>query len=194
MIIPPGEIVIRGDGLVLREWDESDVGTMVTLFDEESIDIWTPLEAPFDVAAAVRYLDRARRIRDKGIGIQLAITANGIDPLGEVLLFDGGAPQVAELAYAVGLAHRGHRLASRAVQLTMDFAAGSSGISAYVLKISLANVASQRVAADAGFTITGEPLEVRERKGRRLEMAVWRRDAASCARDYSELRVTWTRA
>jgi len=174
VIIPAGEVVISADGLVLREWTQADIDSMVTLFDEESIDVWTPLESPFDADAAKRYLDRAHRLRTQGYGIQLAITTGGIAPLGEVLLFDGGAQGVAELAYAVGLAHRGQRLAARAVRLMMEYAAAACGVSGYVLKISPANLASQGVAKAAGFTLTDEPVEVRERKGRRLEMAVWR--------------------
>jgi hypothetical protein len=49
--LPAGEVVIRADGIVLREWTAADVPAMVTLFDEESIDLWTPLESPFDLAS-----------------------------------------------------------------------------------------------------------------------------------------------
>lgn len=63
MILPAGDVVISGDGIVLREWTEADVEAMVTLFDEESIDLWTPLESPFDPGAAQRYLERAYRLR-----------------------------------------------------------------------------------------------------------------------------------
>jgi RimJ/RimL family protein N-acetyltransferase len=166
-------VVLIGDGLVLREWTGTDLDAMVTLFDEESIDVWTPLAAPFDQDAAQRYLDGARRGRDAGACLQLAITTDGRTPLGEVLLFDGAEPRSAELAYAVGVAHRGQRLASRAMRLVMAFARGSCGISAFELKISIANGASQAAARAAGFEPVGGPVEIRERKGRRLELALW---------------------
>jgi RimJ/RimL family protein N-acetyltransferase len=172
--LPDGDVVIRADGIVLREWTAADVEAMVTLFDEESIDVWTPLESPFDAPAAQRYLERAFRVRAQGHGIQLAITTDGRAPLGEVLLFDGDAPEVAELAYAVGIAHRGHGLAARAVRMMMEFAADQCGISSYLLTISPANLGSQAVARAAGFRQTDEPVKIRERKGRRLEMATWR--------------------
>lgn len=175
VLLIPDQVVIAGNGLILREWTPADIGVMVELFDEESIDVWTPLESPFDGDAASRYLDRAHRMRDKGLGIQLAITTDGVAPLGEVLLFEAGEPATAELAYAVGLAYRGQALASRAVKLVLDFAASSCGMTAYVLKISPANPASQRVAQAAGFHLIDAPLEPRHRKNRRLEMAVWRR-------------------
>jgi RimJ/RimL family protein N-acetyltransferase len=173
--LPAPEVVIRADGIVLREWTAADIETMVTLFDEESIDVWTPLESPFDTAAAQRYLDRASRLRAQGHGIQLAITTDGGAPLGEVLLFDGDAPDTAELAYAVGVAHRGRGLAARAVAMMLEFAAGQCDISSYLLTISPANPASEAVARAAGFRRTSEPIKIRERKGRRLEMAIWRR-------------------
>jgi RimJ/RimL family protein N-acetyltransferase len=172
--LPAGDVVVCADGIVLREWTAADVGAMVTLFDEESIDVWTPLESPFDAAAAQRYLERAYRLRAAGRGIQLAITTDSPEPLGEVLLFDGDSPDTAELAYAVGVAHRGLGLAARAVRIMMEFAAEQCGVSSFLLTISPANLASQAVARAAGFHQTGEPVKVRERKGRRLEMTTWR--------------------
>ncbi len=174
MKLPAGDVVIRAGGIVLREWIAADLEAMVTLFDEESIDVWAPLESPFDAAAAQRYLERAYRVRAQGHGIQLAITTDGRAPLGEVLLFDGDAPDTAELAYAVGIAYRGQGLAAPAVRMMMEFAAEQCDVSSYLLTISPANLASQAVARAAGFRQTGEPVKIRERKGRRLEMVTWR--------------------
>ena len=172
--LPAGDVVIGANGIVLREWMVADIQAMVTLFDEDSIDVWTPLESPFDAAAAQRYLERAYRLRAQGHGIQLAITTDGRAPLGEVLLFDGDSPDTGELAYAVGIAHRGQGLAARAVRMVMTFAADHCGLSRYLLTISPANLASQAVARAAGFRQSDEPITIRERKGRRLQMATWR--------------------
>ena len=175
MILPDGPVAISGDGIVLREWTLDDIPAMSELFDEQSIDDWTPLESPFDGDAARRYLDRGFANQAKSLGIQLAITTDGAAPLGEVLLFDTGTPGTAELAYAVGLKFRGSRLGARAVRLLVGFAEQACGITAFQLRISTDNLASQSVARDAGFTLTEEPLVLRERKGRRLQMATWRR-------------------
>jgi RimJ/RimL family protein N-acetyltransferase len=174
MKLPDGEIVISGDGLILREWTAADVAALSRLFDEQSIDDWTPLESPFDEPAAQRYLDRALRLQGKGQGVQLAITTDGVTPLGEILLFEGSEPDEAELAYAVGLQFRGRKLASRAMRLMLDFARQECGMTSFRLTISPANGASVHAAREAGFRLTEEPLSVRERKGRRLEMATWR--------------------
>jgi RimJ/RimL family protein N-acetyltransferase len=45
----------------------------------------------------------------------------------------------------------------------------------FVVKVSPANPASQNVARAAGFVLTDEPSELRERKNRRIDLAVWRR-------------------
>jgi RimJ/RimL family protein N-acetyltransferase len=170
----PGVVRIEGDGLILREWSMDDLSAMMELFDEESIDRWTPLASPFDRSAAEQYVIRAERVRIAEHGVQLAITTDGRMPLGEILLFDSGRPDEGELAYAVGVAHRGAHLGGRAARLLMAHARSHLGITSFSARISEANPASERVAIDAGLTRTDEPLEIRERKGYRIELAGWR--------------------
>ncbi|MFC6020694.1 GNAT family N-acetyltransferase, partial [Plantactinospora solaniradicis] len=62
----PNRIRIDGHGLVLREWTDDDLPTMVELFDEPEVDRWTPLRTPFNLEAARSYLDRARQLRAAG--------------------------------------------------------------------------------------------------------------------------------
>jgi RimJ/RimL family protein N-acetyltransferase len=167
-------VILRGHGIVLREWTDDDLDRMSELFDEPSIEQATPLETPFDRAAAARYLARARESRAEGRAIQLAITTDGGAALGEVLLF-GIADGCGELGYAVGVAHRGQGLGARAVRLLVDHAAEQLGLHRFLLKIAPGNAASARVAAAAGFSLTDEPLEIREAKGRAVELATWER-------------------
>ncbi len=76
---------------------------MAGLFDDPEVDHWTPPVSPFDLPAAESYLARARRARATGAGVQLAITLDGQEPLGEILLYRAGERrQDAELAYAIG--------------------------------------------------------------------------------------------
>jgi RimJ/RimL family protein N-acetyltransferase len=167
---------LHGEGFVLREWVGSDLAAMSDLFDEPSIDEWTPLTSPFDLAAAQRYLDRAHVSSASGAGLQLAITLDGGAPLGEVLLFRT-APGIGEMAYAVGVRHRGQRLAARAAAVLIVHASAEMGIEEFHLNVSPRNPASQRVAEACGFSLAGEPSFVRERKGRRVELVLWRRRA-----------------
>jgi RimJ/RimL family protein N-acetyltransferase len=167
-------LTLHGEGLVLREWTHADLAVMSDLFDEPSIDAWTPLASPFDLDAARSYLDRAHASRDSGEALQLAITLDGTTPLGEVLLF-GSSPGVGELAYAVGVQHRGRRLAARAVVVAMAHGRAELGMREFHLNVSPQNPASQKVAEACGFVLAGEPSFVRERKGRRVELVLWRR-------------------
>ena len=173
---PSSSVRLVGSGLVLREWSEADLSAMVTLFDEPSIDVWTPLESPFDADAASRYLARARELRASGRGIQLAVTTDGLHALGEVLLFERGVGE-ASLAYAIGVEHRGKRLASRALRLLIEHATADRELTTLLLRIAPENVASQCVADACGFELTDEPIIVRERKGCSVRLATWRRTA-----------------
>ena len=167
---------LHGEGLVLREWTDADLVAMSELFDEPSIDVWTPLRSPFDLAAARSYLARAHASRDRGEAMQLAITLDGATPLGEVLLF-GTAPGVGELAYAVGVQHRGQSLAARAVTVAMEYGRAGMGMREFHLNVSPQNRPSQRVAEVCGFVLAGEPSFVRERKRRRVELVLGTRRA-----------------
>jgi RimJ/RimL family protein N-acetyltransferase len=164
---------IEGDGLVLREWTAEDLGILPELFDEPEIDRWTPIESGFDLAAAVRYLQQAAERRADGSALHLAITEDGVRPLGEVLLFDTGGG-TAEFGYAVGAAFRGRALASRAVLLFLRHAA-DWGFTRFRLRIEPGNAASEAVARAAGFSISPLPTLPVETKGRRVELAVWQR-------------------
>lgn len=163
-----------GEGLQLREWTEADIPALSALFDEPEMDRWTPLQTPFDEAAARAYVTRAHERRAAGQALQLAITTDGRTPLGEVLLFaaaqDGS--QV-ELAYGIGAPHRHQGLASRAVRLLLPHAFGDPSVRRAVLRIEPANAASAAVARGTGFQLTDEPLVVREGGGRSVRLRTW---------------------
>ncbi|WP_040738929.1 GNAT family N-acetyltransferase [Nocardia tenerifensis] len=164
-------VALDGYGLHLREWADDDVPAMVTLFDETEVDRWTPLRRPFDHAEARAYLDRARVHRAEGRGIQLAITTDARTPRGEILLFRAGLDESvperpdAELAYAIGSAHRGQGLATRAVRLITEYAYRELGVRHVLLRIDPANLASVAVARATGFELTGAPPFTRAHSG-----------------------------
>ncbi|MEA2282796.1 MAG: hypothetical protein QOK21_3403 [Solirubrobacteraceae bacterium] len=168
----PSPVRVRGDGVVLREWTDADLPALVELFDEPEIAAWTPIESPFDAAAAARYLGRARVRRAEGRALQLAVTTDGGAPRGEVLLFDP-AGGTAELGYAIGAAHRRRGLARAAVLALVDHAATAFGLTTFVLRIPPANTASHAVARACGFAPAGVPLVTRAAKGRRVRLETW---------------------
>ena len=177
-------VILAGDGLVLREWTEADVPVMIELFDEASVDRWTPLESPFGDGAARRYLARAGVRRRDGTALQFAITEGGGPPLGELLIFDQAerteaGERIGELGYSVGLRHRGRGLAARAVRLAIGQAAVPGGFQLLRLRIEVGNVASERVSAACGFALRAQPPETVWSKGRSIELALWERAPGS---------------
>ncbi|MGW3606266.1 GNAT family N-acetyltransferase [Micromonospora sp. NPDC005161] len=155
-------IRISGLGLDLREWTDDDLPVMVELFDDPDVAQWTPLASPFDLTAARNYLNQARTRRAEGHSIQLAITTDGHPPFGEILLFPtdpaGRNPRGrdAELAYAVGAAHRRQGLTGRAVRLMTTYAYQHLGVQRMILRIDPDNIASVAVARATGFEPTGD--------------------------------------
>ncbi|MGX6602952.1 GNAT family N-acetyltransferase [Micromonosporaceae bacterium Da 78-11] len=153
----PYPLTLTGDGIILREWRSEDLDCLVTMLDEPDIARWTPMPSPFDEEAGIAYLKRARQGRLSGRRIQLAITADGGEPLGEVLLFgvDAGAKE-AELGYLIGERHRRRGLASGALSLLSAYAQSSLNLNRLVLRIDPGNTSSTSVARRCGYRLTGE--------------------------------------
>ncbi|HIW61965.1 MAG TPA: GNAT family N-acetyltransferase [Candidatus Stackebrandtia excrementipullorum] len=172
----PERLKIVGNGVVLRDWSDDDLDTMVELFDEPVIHRWTPLVSPFDADAARDYLSAARLSRRRDRGIQLAVTVEDDGPaLGEVLLFRTGRPAEAELAYSVGAPHRGRNLTQRSIMVLADHARHHWGIDRPLLRIDPTNTASCAVARKAGYAQTDEPVVERARSsGRTVRLRTWR--------------------
>ncbi|MEU4534151.1 GNAT family N-acetyltransferase [Streptosporangium sp. NPDC023825] len=170
----PERVRLSGHGVVLREWEDDDLAAMVELFDDPEVAYWTPLASPFDPEAARVYLERARRRRASGERLQLAITADGGEPAGEVLLMLSGLGlDVAEIGYGLGAAYRGRGLASGAVRVMTEFALRTVGVSRLLLEIEAGNAASVAVARAAGYRLTDAPPVLSEEKGRSLVLRTW---------------------
>ena len=154
----PFPLTLTGEGVTLREWRSEDLDDLIVLLDEPDIARWTPMPSPFDVEAGIAYLKRAHQGRISGRRIQLAITADGGKPLGEVLLFgvDAGLKE-AELGYLVGAPHRRRGLASAALTLLSNYGRYDLELRRLLLRIDPGNTASTAVARRCGYRLTGEP-------------------------------------
>ncbi|MGV9993470.1 GNAT family N-acetyltransferase [Streptomyces sp. NPDC003374] len=170
----PERIELSGEGLVLRDWTEADLAAMPALFDDPDIAYWTPIDSPFDEAAARARLDRDRQLRADGTAILLAVTADGGAPLGEAML--RRAPEGIELGYAIGPAHRGQGLAVRAVRVLAAYAFEQLGARQVILELEAENTASVAVATKAGFRLLDVPLITGEEKGRPFALQTWALD------------------
>jgi RimJ/RimL family protein N-acetyltransferase len=167
-------LVLTGSGVNLREWRDDDAPLLVGLFDDPEIRRWTPMPNPFDLPAAEAYLERARQARLGGHRVQLAITADGAAPLGEVLLFGiDHERSEAELGYVVGAAFRGQGLAGAALTLLMGYAHGTLDIARLLLRIDPGNAASCAVARRCGFRLTTEPPVPQQVPGGRANLRTW---------------------
>ena len=164
-----------GDGLVLREWREADLGHMPGLFDDPDVARWTPIESPFDADAAARYLSRARDQRAADSALHLVVTADGEAPLGEVLLFvpPGGDALPPELGYSVARPARGHGLALRATALLVEFAVAELGLRTFRLQITPGNAASEAVAVRLGAVRQPDSLTTIDGARGPVELETW---------------------
>ncbi|MFI6376438.1 GNAT family N-acetyltransferase [Streptomyces sp. NPDC050546] len=66
--------------LVLRQWTSDDLDVMQELFDDPDVAYRTPLESPFDQAAALRYLHNVHQARRGNERIHLASPPTGNGP------------------------------------------------------------------------------------------------------------------
>ena len=154
----PYPLRLTGTGVVLREWRWEDLDDLVALLDEPDIARWTLMPSPFDVAVGLAYLRRAHRGRIAGSRIQLAVTADGDQPLGEVLLFNvHSVPYEAELGYLVGRPYRRRGLATAALSLLTGYALDTLRLRRLLLRIDRGNSASTSVARRCGYRPAGEP-------------------------------------
>ncbi|WP_409492502.1 GNAT family N-acetyltransferase [Amycolatopsis sp. cmx-11-12] len=170
-VIWPEEVRLTGEGLVLRDWIEDDVAFMPGLFDNPAVARFTPLPSPFDEVAAKGHYEKSLARRAEGTGRRLAITIDGGEPLGEVVLFlpEGGH---AELGYAVGPAHRGRDLAARSLRVLTAYAL-ELGPKPLQLKIDAENAASEAVARRVGYAVTDREPELKVEKGLEITLHTW---------------------
>ncbi|MEU4799433.1 GNAT family N-acetyltransferase [Streptomyces sp. NPDC023327] len=172
--LPSAPVRLQGQGVLLREWDEEDIPALIGIYDDSEIDRWTPVPSPFDSDAAREYLKKAREARAEGRRMQLAVTTDGLEPKGELLLFqDELDDRDIELAYGIGARFRRQGLAAEAVVIATEYAIRHLGARRVLLRIDVANVPSAAVAASSGFQLTAdEPFE-RKSKGRRVLLRTW---------------------
>ncbi|MFF4127896.1 GNAT family N-acetyltransferase [Microbispora rosea] len=163
------DVMLTGYDVLLRHWTEHDAPAMVELFDTPDIAYRTPLPSPFDLAAAQEYLRMIQRTQAGGRRLHFAITVDGRQPRGEVLL----NLETSSLGYGLGAAYRGQGLAARAVRLITEHARRTLAMPRLYAQIEPDNHASIAVAQRVGFQLTNEAPDRVTDKGRTYELLTW---------------------
>jgi RimJ/RimL family protein N-acetyltransferase len=163
------EIRIAGMGVVLREWTAADLPAMAGIFDDPEVAYRTPVASPFGLAAAGAYLQRIEHASAAGTRMHLAITVDGGQPRGEVLL----NLATGSIAYTVGAAYRGQALARRAAALVTDYAHHVIGMAQVRAEIEPDNYASIAVAEGLGYRPSGEEPATVDDGRRSFKLLTW---------------------
>jgi RimJ/RimL family protein N-acetyltransferase len=158
-VVPAGRManreqpVLWAEGSIrLRPWTRADAASVMEAFHESSIQQWhmRRLDTEKEALAWIEaWHERWRAERDASWAIG---NADGEDLLGYVALRDVDLEVgYAEVTYWVLPAFRGHGVATRACRAVADWAFADLGLHRLEVRHSTANVASCRVASNAGF-------------------------------------------
>jgi RimJ/RimL family protein N-acetyltransferase len=149
---------VRVDHLVLRPFDQGDIGKLAAAFEDAEIALWNPgPPGPRDEIA-----EWARRRNDWTAGdhASWAVGDSAGLLLGSVSLHHLDWDQRdAELGYWVAPWARRQRVGLRSVMLASDYGFSRLELRRVYLFHALENEASCRLAARAGFRLEGELLE-----------------------------------
>ena len=158
--------------IVVRDWTEEDLETLVELSRDPETVRWT--RVPEDNSA-----ERAREfVEGQDEPPTLIADAQTGEIVGSGGLVGDLGDGRAEIGYWVAPAHRGKGIATRAVRLVADWALGEGGFARVELHIHPENPASARVAEHAGFRFEGVLRSFHEVKGVRSDVAMWARIAS----------------
>lgn len=154
-IVLPAEPLVDGP-TQLRPWRDSDLGALVAACQDPEIARWTAVPLPYGETDARAYmLQRYEAVR-AGISAPFAIVDPDDRLLGQVsLLRPAWEHARAEVGYWLAREGRGHGHATRAVRMICAWGFTELALERIELLAATGNLASQRVAARAGFTREG---------------------------------------
>lgn len=156
--------------IVLRAPHPGDVDALVAACSDPEIVRYTRVPAPYTLADAHAFLAGSAQGRADGTHVSLVIADPTTDHLlGTITLgLQGGG--VGEIGYWVGREARGRGHASRATRLLAEWGIRTLRLARVQLHTFPENVASQRVAENAGFTREGLLRSYREIRGVRRDL------------------------
>ena len=140
----------------LRPWHPQDAAALAALFDDDLVYRFTPIQPPFDEAAARARIRIAAGAEKRGAVLCRAVVAGGA-PVGEVAAYSRGDPdtgeKMASVSYVIGRAYRGCGFARPALELLIASAGEAWECTRFLAEISPDNAPSVRVAESLGFVL-----------------------------------------
>jgi RimJ/RimL family protein N-acetyltransferase len=177
MAIRPPDPPLSDGVVTLRPWgEEGDVEAIASACNDPAIaEFLDLLPSPYTEADARAYLEICREGWSDGTQTNFAITEGG-RPLGSVGVRWVEPDQgVAEVGYWVAAEARGRGLCTRAVRLVSRWVLEDCGGERLQLRADEQNVASRKVAENAGFTQEGilRSSRYNARLGRRVDFVMY---------------------
>jgi RimJ/RimL family protein N-acetyltransferase len=158
ILLPPTRPLSDGT-IVVRLPGEQDVDALVRYGDDPDVaeTIWVPIPTPCSRAQAAMRLDDFKRgwREERRFGPALIIAEAERDEMIGVLFLRLREHDSVELTYGVAASYRNRGVATAAVSLVTGWCLQELAAARVELRIAESNLASQRVAAKAGFIPAG---------------------------------------
>ncbi len=152
------DLVLTSARLVLRPWQESDAPAITAIMADPAMLTFLPLPNPYTHDDAVRYITEvagAGRAAGTAAHCALAERASGRVVGAAGIRVPETRTIGAEIGYWVGRASQGHGYASEAARTLAAWAFERAGGSRTEIHAAVGNVASAKVALNAGFRFEG---------------------------------------
>lgn len=155
--IRPPDPPLADERVRLRPFQPADTDAVTAACQDPEIARWVPIPWPYLREHAVAFIERASADWAAGLAADFAITGQGEGHvLGAIgLRRDPVAPRSGIIGYWVAREARGRGVATRATRLVARWALVKLGLQRVSLYTYVGNVASQRVAQQAGFRFEG---------------------------------------
>ncbi len=151
-------VEIRGRGVRLRAFRDSDVGRIVEACSDARTSYWlVSMPQPYRSDNALAYLEATAEMAARGTGLAWCIADPKDDRcLGSISLDGlGGYSQRGEIGYWAHPDARGRGVVSEAVRLVTGHAKESGLAASLLIRCASSNTASRRVAEGAGYREIG---------------------------------------
>lgn len=170
MLEPP---VLKTEQILLRPWSDGDLDALVAELQNPEIPRWTRIPEPYTIDEGRAFLDHSKQSWADGTGASFAV----VDRTTERLLGSIGVrfheKTAASVGYWVARGARGRGIATAALRLIARWVLQDLMLERLELVTDPGNVASQRVAENAGFQREGLLRRYLEIKGRRRDCVMF---------------------